>query len=78
MIRDRIVFGVNNQKLREKLINEGENLTLDKAIQISQNFEYCIHQMSLINQKDVHFISSRDKGHVRGGRKDRKRDRYPA
>jgi len=28
LIRDRIVFGVNNYKLREKLINEGERLTL--------------------------------------------------
>ncbi|KAH3729808.1 hypothetical protein DPMN_055786 [Dreissena polymorpha] len=25
--------------------------------------------MSLINQKDVHLISSRDKGHLRGGRR---------
>ena len=33
MIRDRIVFGVSNQKILEKLINEGEKLTLDKAIQ---------------------------------------------
>ncbi|KAH3716894.1 hypothetical protein DPMN_059627 [Dreissena polymorpha] len=78
MIRDQIVFGVKNKKLREKLINEGENLTLDKAIQISKNFEYCRQQMSLINQKDVHLISSRDKGHLRGGRRGRERDRYPA
>lgn len=32
MIRDRIVFGINNQKLRERLRNEGESLTLEKAI----------------------------------------------
>ena len=27
MIRDRIVFGTNSSKIREKLINEGETLT---------------------------------------------------
>lgn len=40
MIRDRIVFGTNNQRVREKLINEGEKLTLNKTIQIAQNLEY--------------------------------------
>jgi len=39
MIRYRIVFGVNNQTLRKKLIYEGEGLALEKAIQVSQNFE---------------------------------------
>ncbi|XP_052284608.1 uncharacterized protein LOC127881048 [Dreissena polymorpha] len=34
--------------------------------------------MSMINHKDVHLISSRDKGHARGGRRGRERDRYPA
>lgn len=32
-------FGTNNNKIREKLINEGEMLTLDKAIHIAQSFE---------------------------------------
>ncbi|XP_060593701.1 uncharacterized protein LOC132748167 [Ruditapes philippinarum] len=45
-IRDRIVFGCNSSKVREKLINEGEKLTLDKAIQIAQNYEYCQKQMA--------------------------------
>ena len=36
MIRDRIVFDVNKQTLRKKLIDEGE--ALEKAIQVSQNF----------------------------------------
>jgi len=58
--------------------NDRRRKTLDKAIRISQNFEYCRQQMSLINQKDVHLISSRDKGHLRGGRRGRERDRYPA
>ncbi|XP_052809376.1 uncharacterized protein K02A2.6-like [Mya arenaria] len=45
MIRDRIVFGISSAKLREKLINEGEKLSLDKAVQIAQNFEYAREQM---------------------------------
>jgi hypothetical protein len=32
MSRDRIVFGVSSSKIREKLINEGDSLTLEKAV----------------------------------------------
>jgi len=31
MIRDRVVMGVTSSKIREKLLNEGEKLTLDKS-----------------------------------------------
>ena len=34
MIRDRIVFGCSSPRVREKLINEGNKLTMDKAIQV--------------------------------------------
>jgi hypothetical protein len=46
MIRDRIVFGCSSPKVREKLINVGEKLTLDRAIQIAQNHEYCQKQLT--------------------------------
>ena len=49
MIRDRIVFVCSNPKVREKLINVGENLTMDKAIQVVQNFEYCQEQLSSVS-----------------------------
>ena len=39
MIRDRIVFGTNSLKVREKLISKGAKLTLDKAIEIARSFE---------------------------------------
>lgn len=45
MIRDRLVIGTNDSRIREKLINEGEKLTLDKALQIAQSYEYCQKQM---------------------------------
>ena len=35
MIRDRIVLGRNSRKIREKLINEGKDLALYKAIDIA-------------------------------------------
>ena len=46
MIRDRIMFGCSNAKVRAKLIDEGEKLTMDKAIQIAQNYAYCQQQLS--------------------------------
>ena len=49
MIRDRLVIGTNSSRIREKLINEGDKLTLDKAIQIAQSFEYCQTQMASMN-----------------------------
>lgn len=45
MIRDRIVFGTNSSKIREKLINVGAELTLEKAIQIAQSWEYSQTQL---------------------------------
>ena len=35
MIPDRIVFGTNSLKVREKLISKGAKLTLGKAIEIA-------------------------------------------
>ena len=46
MIRDRIVFGCSSTRMREKLINEGNKLTMDKAMQVFQNFEYWQQQLS--------------------------------
>ena len=57
MIRDRIVFGVSSQRIREKLINEGEKLTLERAINISQSHEYAQEQlqtMSASARSEVH------------------------
>ncbi|KAG1673308.1 hypothetical protein GQR58_015635 [Nymphon striatum] len=45
MVRDRIVFGTSHNKVREMLINEGEQLNLDKAVQIAQQYEYAQLQL---------------------------------
>lgn len=51
MLRDRIVFGTSSSKVREKLINEGGKLTLDKALQIAQSFEYAQEQLKSMNSE---------------------------
>ncbi|KAH3880335.1 hypothetical protein DPMN_004248 [Dreissena polymorpha] len=55
MIRDIILFGLTSTIIREKLIQEGDKLTLDKAIEIARTFEYAQSQnKSLENiEKDV-------------------------
>ena len=45
MIRDRIVFGVTSTQVREKLFNEGSDLTLEKAVEIARNFELSKHRL---------------------------------
>jgi hypothetical protein len=61
MIRDRIVFGTNSSKIREKLINEGDKLILDKAIQIAQNHEYSQEQLKSMGNatQEVHAVAAR-------------------
>lgn len=54
MIRDRIVFGTNSHKAKERLINEGDTLTLDKAIQIAQTYEYSQEQLRTMGTSTIH------------------------
>ena len=49
MIRDRLVFGLNSKKIREKLLSEGDKLTLEKSIQIAQSYEYAPKQLRTIS-----------------------------
>lgn len=45
MIRDRLVFGIRSQDIRKKLLTVGADLTLAKAIQICQTYEYAQEQL---------------------------------
>ena len=78
MIRDRIVFGVREPKVREKLINLGSKLTLEKAIETGQSFEYSQEQLRSMTSgdvsSDVHLVqrrgqkqTHRTKGHQPSG-----------
>ena len=52
MIRNRIVFGTNSRKIRTKLIYEGKELTLDKAVDIARAYEMSQLQMKLMKAGD--------------------------
>ena len=59
MIRDRIVFGITSKKVREKLINEGSDLTLVKATEICRTFEMSQKQLKTMNvgeDPNVHVV----------------------
>ncbi len=48
MIRDRIVFGIHSPKVREKLLNVGSELTLEKAIDVARSHELAQAQLKTI------------------------------
>ncbi len=41
-IRDRFVAGCLNEKIRERLLMEKDDLTLDQALDFARNMEACI------------------------------------
>ena len=59
MIRDRIVFRTNSCKIREKLINQGKELTLDKALDIARTYEMLKSRMKSMEAGDeaVHNVN---------------------
>ena len=52
MIHDRIVFGTKPRKIREKLIDEGKELTLDKATDIAWTYEMLQSHMKSMEAGD--------------------------
>ena len=48
VIRDHIVFGIHKQKIREKLINEGSELTLQKCLDIARTYEMSQAQVQVM------------------------------
>ena len=69
MIRDSIVFGVKSSKIREKLINEGSDLTLQKCLDIARTYELSQEQLKVIdNQALIHYVKFKQsaKGQPRG------------
>ena len=66
MIRDRVVFGTSSAKGRSKLIDEGDKLTLAKAIQMGQNHEYSQTQLKTMSSpvptQDVHALNQGKQG----------------
>ena len=60
MIRESIVFGVKSSKIRQKLINEGSDLTLQKCLDIARTYELSQEQLKVIdNQASIHYVKSK-------------------
>ena len=49
MLRDRLVCGINNDKIQKSLLAQGEKLTYKKAIEVAQSVEIADEQYSIIN-----------------------------
>lgn len=70
LVRDRIAFSINSSSVREKLLSQGAEFMLVKAIDIARSHEIAQQQLKLISQgKDS---SSNDTVHA-VGRKSYKR-----
>lgn len=52
MVRDRVVIGCFSQKAREKLIQEGSELTLEKAVDIARTQEMSTTQLRSMATED--------------------------
>ena len=62
MVRDRIVAGVSNAKLRDKLLNIGSDLTLEKAIETARTHEISKQQNKIMSgEKPVNLVKSKQK-----------------
>lgn len=58
MVRDRIIFATNSPRVREKLLSQGSELTLDKAIDIARSYELSQVQLKAManDSHEVHAI----------------------
>ena len=72
MVRDRIVFGVKSDKIREKLINEGSDLTLDRAIDIARTYETSRAQLKSMTSEDPKIDAINKQKINRGNRPEKK------
>ena len=64
MIRDRIVFGVSDTRLKERLLRESSDLTLEKAASLCTAAEVSENQLKELNSletKPVHAVKSKSK-----------------
>ena len=60
MVRDRVVIGCYSKKVREKLTQEGSELTLDKAVDIARTQEMSNSQLQRITPEEKNVNSLRE------------------
>ena len=78
MIRDRLVYGTNSHKVRERFINRGADLDLSTALNIARAYESAQSQLQkmtglLTESTQVHMVKT-NRSH-RGGGKPRSQNR---
>ncbi|XP_045182664.2 uncharacterized protein K02A2.6-like [Mercenaria mercenaria] len=61
LVRDQIVFGIRSQKIREKLINEGSDLTLQKTLDIARTVEMSQVQCQSMTKQDIGAVKLKTK-----------------
>lgn len=80
MVRDHIVFGIRNGKIREELIKEGSDLTLDKCIDIARTYELSQTQSKKMENEDksVNYCQAKPKkkGKSPGKQQYKQKDKY--
>ena len=64
MVRDAIVFGTNDHKVRGKCINEGSHLTLEKAVNFGRTLELSKAQLKSMagEDKSVNIVNKSKQG----------------
>lgn len=50
MLVDAIIAGVREKRVQERLLERGESLTLNKAIELTQQFEISQKQMKIVDE----------------------------
>jgi hypothetical protein len=80
MVRDRVVIGCYSEKVREKLIQEGSKLTLEKAGDIARTQEMSTTQLQTMapEQSDEKYVNSLKVGKERKfkSKEDRQRNKH--
>ena len=61
MVRDRIVAGVKNSKIRAKLLNEGSTLTLTRTLEVARTHELSHTQCNAMEEKTVNAVRQKQK-----------------
>ena len=67
-LTEQLIIGTKHCKVQEKLLEKGDELTLDTAIDIARTFEATIHQLSQLNPNNdnpVHAIHNSSKRECR-------------
>ena len=65
-VRDRIVFGTKSAKVREKLIDIGSDLTLERAIEVARVDEVSVQQLKEMTdetEQGVHVVKKKNWRH---------------